>query len=153
MAVRAEVFARGYRFDAAIGPRGASYPMGSETEFVRRLLGEGFMAWRCRGPVVDHFIPRSHLRMSWILGRAVRFGRGQYRLDAGARESRVPCRAGVPRYILRELLVQPLRMVAALVSADRERLFHARWRFNYLWGQAIEARAIYRAACQSHQKE
>jgi L-malate glycosyltransferase len=142
MAVRAEVFARGYRFDAAIGPRGASYPMGSETEFVRRLLGDGFMAWRCRGPVVDHFIPRSHMRMSWILGRAVRFGRGQYRLAARTRDAGFPCWAGVPRYIFREMLVQQIRMARALVSADRERVFRARWQCNYLWGQVIEARAM-----------
>jgi glycosyltransferase involved in cell wall biosynthesis len=142
MAVRAEIFARGFRFDTEIGPRGKRYPMGSETEFVRRLLREGFMAWRCRRSIVEHFIPRSRMRMSWILGRAVRFGRGQYRLDASERELTIPCWAGVPRYIFREMLEQQLRMAVGLLSADWERLFHARWQFNHLWGQAIEARAM-----------
>jgi glycosyltransferase involved in cell wall biosynthesis len=142
MAVRAEIFARGFRFDTEIGPRGASYPMGSETEFVRRLLREGFMAWHCRRSVIEHFIPRSHMRMPWILGRAIRFGRGQYRLAARERELMLPCWVGVPRYIFREMLEQQVLMATGLLSADRERIFRARWRFSYLWGQAIEARAM-----------
>ena len=32
MAIRAEIFHSGYRFDEAIGPKGANYAMGSEGE-------------------------------------------------------------------------------------------------------------------------
>jgi L-malate glycosyltransferase len=141
MAVRAEIFTRGYRFDTEIGPRGANYPMGSETEFVRGVLRDGAKAWYCRRATVEHFIPRSHMSRSWILGRAVRFGRGQYRLGAREREKMVPSWAGVPRFIFRQLLQQFMSMLLALMSGNRERLFRARWQFNYLWGQMIEARA------------
>jgi len=41
MAVRKEVFDSGHRFCSSIGPRGKSYPMGSETEFVRRMVALG----------------------------------------------------------------------------------------------------------------
>jgi glycosyltransferase involved in cell wall biosynthesis len=143
MAIRASVFARGYRFDPQIGPRGSSYAMGSETEFVRRLLREGFTAWHCRRSVVEHFIPRSHMRTSWILARAVRFGRGQYRLGVRDQRPAFPSCARVPRYLFGEMLVQQGRMVSALVSSDEEKLFRARWQFNYLWGQMSEARAVH----------
>lgn len=49
---------------------------------------------------------------------------------------------GVPRYIIREILVQQIRILKGLLSFDREKLFGARWRFNYLLGQAIEARIM-----------
>jgi hypothetical protein len=49
---------------------------------------------------------------------------------------------GLPRYIIREILVQQIRILKGLLSFDREKLFGARWRFNYLLGQAIEARIM-----------
>jgi glycosyltransferase involved in cell wall biosynthesis len=142
MAIRADVFARGHRFDPQIGPRGLSYPMGGETEFVKRLIRAGFLAWHCRGAVVEHFIQRSYLRTSWILRRAVRFGRGEYRLGVLERGSLGVYWLGVPRHIFREMLVQQVRILTALLNFDREKLFSARWQFHYLWGQAIEARIM-----------
>lgn len=142
MAVRAEVFTRGFYFDTSIGPRGANYPMGSETEFVRRLTRRGFMAWYCPRAVVEHFIPRSHTRISWILSRAVRFGRGQYRLAKHEQSQVFPSWLGVPRYIFREMFVEQVHILAALLGFDRKKLFSARWRFSYLLGHAIEARAM-----------
>ena len=43
MAVRTSVFNRGFRFNENIGPNGSDpdYPMGSETEFCRRLEQNG----------------------------------------------------------------------------------------------------------------
>jgi L-malate glycosyltransferase len=145
MAVRAHIFAhRGHRFDPRLGPLGRSYPMGSETDFVRRLVRQGVMVWHCREAIVEHLIPRAHMSMAWILGRAIRFGRGQYRLAGGQERAMSKTWGGVPRYILREMLVQQVHIVAAIAGFDKEKLFHARWRFNYLWGHAVEARAIAR---------
>jgi hypothetical protein len=36
-------------------------------------------------------------------------------------------------------------MVLAAITVDARRLFDARWNFNYLRGEAIEARALHRA--------
>jgi L-malate glycosyltransferase len=143
MAVRTDVFVRGHRFNVQIGPHGSSYPMGSETEFVKRLITAGFLAWHCRGAVVEHFIPRSHLHMSCILRRAIRFGRGEYRLGVLERGPLGIHWLGIPRHIFREMFAQQVRILTALLGFDREKLFSARWRFNYLLGQAIEARIIH----------
>src|SRR5581483_3201021 len=42
MAVRADVFQSGYRFNTSVGPSAGSYAMGSETEFTNRLARSGF---------------------------------------------------------------------------------------------------------------
>ena len=81
MAVRAEFFDRGERFATSIGPtRSRWYPMGSETEFVLRLQRQGVKACHVPKAVVCHCVPREHLRPLWLLGRAVRAGRGNRRL-------------------------------------------------------------------------
>ena len=82
---RADVFNSGFRFDVSIGPRGTSYAQGSETEFVRRLGKHKYASWHVHSAEVEHFIRDYQLRKSWILGRAIRFGRGQYRLNQAAR--------------------------------------------------------------------
>lgn len=142
MAVRADVFAAGFRFDPNVGPRGVSYAMGSETEFLRRLVDRGFRSWYCRDATVEHLIPRSHMRMSWILSRAIRFGRGQYRMAHFQHDPLFPFLLGMPRYILRQIFLEQGRILMALFALDREKLFRARWQLNYLWGQAIEARVM-----------
>ncbi|HKQ62615.1 MAG TPA: hypothetical protein VJS92_15100, partial [Candidatus Polarisedimenticolaceae bacterium] len=144
MAVRTEVFAAGQRFDPAIGPRGAHYAMGSETEFVRRLVRQGRRAWHVAGAVVEHFVRASQMRRAWVLERAVRFGRGQFRLAQTEAAEPLPAWGGVPRHLVREMIGQAGRMLRAGASFDAEELFYARWEFNYLWGQAVEARGLAR---------
>lgn len=139
MAIRGDVFSRGTRFDATIGPRGPSYAMGSETELIRRLLREGHRAWHAAGARVEHFIRRHQLTRSWILGRAVRFGRGQYHLEP---ETGGPRWAGVPRWMARDLVRQVLTVAARAMTVDARRLFQAQWDLRYRWGQIIEARTL-----------
>lgn len=139
MAVRADIFAHGYRFDTQIGPRGASYAMGSETEFVRRLMKLGFRAWYCQDAIVEHLIPAAHLRTSWILSRAIRFGRGQYRITKHDEKQAFPSWLGVPRFLFRQMCIEQARLLVALFRVDRANLFRSRWEFNRLWGQAVEA--------------
>jgi glycosyltransferase involved in cell wall biosynthesis len=146
MAIRAEVFRRGLRFDETIGPREGSYPMGSETELTRRLTREGHRAWHTRRAVVEHIIRASQMTRAWILARAVRYGRGQYRLGAssGGRGPRGPL--GVPPGLLAGILVQAGWVALTGLAGDRERLFHRRWSLNYLLGKVREARALRREA-------
>ena len=144
MAIRADVFRRGTRFDPSIGPRGTSYAMGSETELVRRLLREGHKAWHIRDAMVEHYIRDSQMTQAWIMARAIRFGRGQYRLAYVTSPSKVPVWMGAPRYLYRALLEQGISVVRSWVCANDEDLFCARWRLNFLKGQFIEARILSR---------
>jgi glycosyltransferase involved in cell wall biosynthesis len=81
MAVRTEVFAAGHRFEPSIGPTSRrSYAMGSETEFVLRVMGHGVKVWYTPTAIVDHFVRTAQMQPSWIFRRAMRFGRGQCRL-------------------------------------------------------------------------
>ena len=144
MMVRTTLFTKGLRFDTRIGPRGEHYAMGSETEFVARVLRAGGTAWFVPDAVVEHFIPRQHLDRRWIIGRAYRFGRGQYRLTAGE----VPARAarwwGAPRYLYREMLGSALSAAAGFATGDAGRRFRALWALNVARGRAFEASVMWR---------
>jgi glycosyltransferase involved in cell wall biosynthesis len=79
MAVRRDVFERGFRFDEAIGPnRGnPNYRMGSEVEFLRRVGRSGASAWFARAPLVGHIVrPYQWAESAWV-GRGYRCGLGR----------------------------------------------------------------------------
>lgn len=142
MGVRTEVLESGHRFDVSIGPRKGQYPMGSETEFVRRLMRQGHTAWFVADAVVEHFIREFQMQEDWVLARAIRFGRGQYRLAQAEPRPTLTTWLGVPRYLFRCMLTQGALMLKPFLCFDEEGLFRARWQFNYLWGQAVESRAV-----------
>jgi L-malate glycosyltransferase len=139
MAVRTKVFEDGFRFDSTIGPQGANYAMGSETEFVRRLARHGYAAWHVPGARVEHFIRDFQMRKSWILRRAIRFGRGMYRMSFLERRTDIPTWLGIPRYLFRELMRKTVSLSTGLVSFRGETAFRARWELNVVRGQIIEA--------------
>jgi glycosyltransferase involved in cell wall biosynthesis len=139
MAIRSNVFEAGIRFDPSIGPCGSSYPMGSETEILLRLSQQGHKAWHVRGAIVEHWVRREQLDKAWILRRATRYGRGWYRM-APSEDLLI----GVPRHLFRDIPKELLRMSAASVLRRPDVLLRARWRFNYLLGEAMEARTITR---------
>ena len=145
MAVRADVFQAGYRFNPAIGPRGKRYAMGSETEFVMRVVNAGYAAWHSPRPVVEHFVRETQLQRAWIFARAIRFGRGMHRLGVN-QSARTPKWLGVPRWLFRALLRNAIGMARASLAGDPERRFRSHWEFNYLLGQIMEARLIHREA-------
>ena len=142
MAVRADVFRAGHRFDTTIGPRRSGrYPMGSETELVQRLIRLGGSAWHVHGAIVEHFVRANQMRPGWIINRALRFGRGRYRLR-GRPAQALPCWCGVPRYLFRRMAGETASVLGAALRGNAENLFHSCWELSYLCGQAIEARAI-----------
>jgi L-malate glycosyltransferase len=144
MAIRTAVFQSGVRFDPSIGPRSSSYPMGSETELTLRLGQSGHKAWHVATAVVEHFIRDYQLCQSWIFKRAIRYGRGQFRLDYLRKYRRYPCWFGVPRTFFRQIFEQEKMIIKAWLTSDHRELFCASWRRNFLWGQAIEARLSHR---------
>lgn len=146
MAIRSRVFEEGIRFDTSIGPSGPSYPMGSETELVLRLGRLGHLAWHAPEAVVEHFVRREQLTKTWVFQRAIRFGRGQYRLFGLAGPGRRKTLADIPLYLIRKELKQTTLLVLALLFFRREGFFNARWRFNFFWGQIVEARNLARAS-------
>lgn len=137
MAIRADVFASGTRYDTSIGPRGADYAMGSETELLLRLSREGHRAWHVKDAVIEHFVRREQLDEDWVLRRAIRWGRGRHRMAQG-----VPLWLGIPRHLFRDLPAAGVAMAAAHASRNPEALLRARWDFNILVGKLREARAM-----------
>jgi glycosyltransferase involved in cell wall biosynthesis len=149
MVVRTSIFDGGYRFDEGIGPKGSNYAMGSEGEFLRRLARAGFSAWHCRDAIVEHIIRSFQMNKEWVLARAVRYGRGQYRLAAKELPSLPAPLLGIPMSLLLQISAQGLRLGCAKLRADRQRTFKAQWRLNFLVGKFIEARQLYRERARS----
>jgi glycosyltransferase involved in cell wall biosynthesis len=142
MTVRTDIFQRGYRFDEAIGPKGSDYAMGSEAELLRRLANAGFKAWHCKRAVVHHIIRSFQMNEEWVLARAVRYGRGQYRLAAKELPKLPASLLGVPISLRSQMLAQRLRLGYAALSRDTEKRFRVRWQLNVLIGKAVEARRL-----------
>jgi glucosyl-dolichyl phosphate glucuronosyltransferase len=145
MAVRTAIFAAGARFDPSIGPTSSSsYAMGSETEFVLRMMETGIKACYVPDAIVEHFVRASQLRTSWIIGRAMRFGRGQYRLHATRRSQAVwgfreppaghPRIAGVPISLLYQLGRKVAALGVAALRFDKNKLFATLFSLGYVWG-------------------
>ncbi len=141
MAIRAGVFRAGYRFNESIGPQGTSYPMGSETELTQRLAKAGFKAWHCKRAIVEHIIRKHQMDRKWVLARAIPYGRGQMRLQMEDLPDSLPFVAGIPRYLIREILTQAARVGRARLRGDAKTVFRERWELNFLVGCALESRA------------
>jgi glycosyltransferase involved in cell wall biosynthesis len=144
MAIRTAVFQLGVRFDPSIGPRSSSYPMGSETELTLRLSQQGYEPWHVPSAVVEHFIRDDQMRKSWVLKRAIRYGRGRFRLEYMQKHRGNPCWFGVPRRFFREIFEEEMRVIRAWLRSNEREIFSARWRRNCLWGHVIEARLSHR---------
>lgn len=145
MAIRTAVFQSGVRFDPSIGPRSSSYPMGGETELTLRLSRQGYKAWHVQNAVVKHFIRDYQIRKSWVLKRAISYGRGRFRLDFREKTKTYPTWFGVPRRLFREIFEEERTIIRAWLRSDERELFCARWNRNFLWGLVIEARLSYRS--------
>jgi hypothetical protein len=139
MAVRKSVFDDGLRFDPTIGPQGSTYAMGSELEFVKRLARHGYKAWHVRNARVAHFIRDFQMTRDWILRRAIRLGRGLYRIGRMERTVTVPTWRGVPRYLYRDLVRQAGLLAKGVLTFQREAMFRAQWELNVVRGQILEA--------------
>ncbi len=144
MAIRTALFDSGVRFDVSIGPSGKNYAMGSESELIQRLLRQGHKAWHISSAIVEHFIRDFQMEKSWILERAIRFGRGQYRISQA---EELPLKThywlGVPRFLVRGILQQIILLGRAGLTFDEEKFFCERWEFNFQMGKIIEARILH----------
>ena len=144
MAIRSKILLMGYKFDETIGPKGSKYAQGSETELLMRLHQAGFKAWHCKKAIVEHMIRSSQMDKKWVLSRAIRFGRGQYRLGVVGYSTWKSRFFGIPRRLLLRILKRIYLFGKAKLSGDAESIFRERWQLNYLYGIALEARLIYK---------
>jgi glycosyltransferase involved in cell wall biosynthesis len=143
MAVRREVFDRGFRFDEGMGPQGRTYPMGGETSFTLRLSQAGYKGWFLPDIVVNHIIRPRQLEREWVRQRAFNFGRGRSRLDMmRAQHGAERTWRGVPlRRVVELLKYAPrnhLRYLAALALHDEKKLPNAEWHTLFLRGYLRE---------------
>jgi glycosyltransferase involved in cell wall biosynthesis len=89
MVVRRHVFEDTlHRFNEDIGPNGTPhYPMGSETEFTKRMAKHGYKFYFSNRFKVHHWIAKSSVNEQWIYNRAYRLGKGvtlaQFELGEG----------------------------------------------------------------------
>ncbi len=144
MAIRAEVFKGDIRFNTSIGPRGKSYPMGSETELTLRLDRQGHKFWHVPDAVVEHFIGEPEMSKSWVLRRAMRYGRGSFRISQTPDVAGVPCFRGIPVNLFSRLFKKGVRSMIAWLSSNEQALLYNRWQFNYFLGNIIEAHVMRR---------
>jgi glycosyltransferase involved in cell wall biosynthesis len=122
----------GHRFRNDIGPNGRSYPIGGETEFLRRLVAEGAGIVHVPGARVEHVVRPDQLSRRYILTRAHNFGRGLAKLSPVA--PTVPRLFGAPRYLWRELVQAHARCLRASVTPDPPARLHARWQLEVIRG-------------------
>jgi glycosyltransferase involved in cell wall biosynthesis len=138
-AVRARALT-GLRFSEAIGPDGTgSYAMGSETEILERLRGQGCRFIYAPRAIVSHVVQPRQLRTRYLLGRSYRLGRGEVRRRA-RRGSTGPRVLGAPRHLWREMLGAGLGWVSSMPRGRRRRL-EAALRLARIWGMISEHRS------------
>jgi glycosyltransferase involved in cell wall biosynthesis len=144
MAIRADIFNKGIRFDPNIGPKGSDYPMSGETELLLRLKEQGHKAWHARRAVVEHFIRKEQIAKRWVFQRAVRFGRGQQRLGERSPASKKVTVFGVPPQYFLRILKRLVVIAIAFLKSDEAKMAVAQWELNILWGHVVEARMLRR---------
>ena len=149
MAVRKLCFDRGHRFSVKIGPRGKSYAMGSEAEFVQRLFRAGSRCWYSPDTIVEHLIDERHLNKSWVFRRAVLFGRGCMRLDFSDNPWTYESWPRLRRDLVRQVGEFTLELVYSAVIGNPEALFRNRWELSFWYGQLVEAYKLGRESARS----
>lgn len=143
MAIRADVFQKGFRFDETLGPRGSRYDMGDETEFNLRLSKAGYKAWHCSKAIVHHIIRSHQMTEAWVLNRAIPFGRAQFRRESRESPTAKTPLLGIPWSLLLQISAQNIRVGRARLSGNPKRAFQERWQLKYLMGRASQAREMY----------
>src|SRR5262249_51045192 len=111
MAVRADLFRNGFRFNDAVGPAAGQYVMGSETDFTRRVSDAGYRCFFSHRPVVQHIIRKSQFDRRWLLGRARRFGK-HWGMRFWTESQGDTLLWGMPRWRVRRILVDYLQSIA-----------------------------------------
>lgn len=125
-------------FDASVGPNGSEYPMGGETELLRRLARGGARAIYVPDAKVEHIVRPEQLTERFALERARRFGRGLVRMgDVTWSPHRL---FGAPRYLTRRLIEAWIARARARLGRDPFERLAAEFRYRAVLGSLAECR-------------
>ncbi|QGY39021.1 glycosyltransferase [Pseudodesulfovibrio cashew] len=139
MAVRREIFERGFRFDESIGPCGSSYAMGSETEFCTRLHGHGYNCHFSERPCVSHIIRDYQVNGKWLLKRSFQNGRGAANRDLRNAPGEFRLLAGIPKHYIKHAAIRTGTVILSLFSFDKTKIFTSLWECSSALGRIYEA--------------
>lgn len=137
MLIRAKIFKNGFRFDETIGPGlGPNYPMGSETELTERLVSQGHQCWFVPDAQVKHVIRESQMRLSWLLKRAFRSGKGEAAKRLKAQDLRNEKQLlGAPRWLYRKLTNHAWSTFKTIALLSCPKCISNLWQFCHTLGQ------------------
>ena len=127
------------RFSEWIGPTGADYAMGGETEMLARLRSAGHGFVYVPGAVVGHLVQPRQVTQAWLDGRAYRLGRGTVRLAPKKGCPSSPARRDGSG---RVTATAGLKALAARARPGRRESFESRIRYHRLRGQLREYRLL-----------
>lgn len=121
MAIRMTVVRAGHRYDPHF-MEGFNSLMGSELEFILRLIRAGYRAGFAPGATVRHIVNRRQVSRRWILRRCQRYGRWGYWL--GQALYPLPCSTllGVPRYAVRRVVERAYGVLPHVLRLDDARM-------------------------------
>ncbi len=140
MAIRRDIFDKGYRFNEAVGPKPGNYIMGGEFEFTRRLAEDGYQAAFSNDVLVQHIIRPQQLTFNWLMQRGFRHGRQEYRRLSVHDKQGWGLIMGYPRWQLRKLLQAYLINLKARLSGDDVQRYRCGWKLACLRGWLFQAR-------------
>lgn len=146
MALRRRLFDRGNRFNENIGPAGANYIMGSETEFVKRIAANGGRTYFVPEAEVGHIVREKQMTKAWLMARAFRSGRAIRHFE---RDSKVDSRLriiDIPLWRIRRYFVDSIYIAITRMIGESNRTIWRQWRnhqfrgYLYQWFQTRDSR-------------
>lgn len=140
MAIRADIFASGYRFNEKFGPQAGQYIMGSEVEFTCRLENQGYKAWFDGQAAVGHIIRPNQIEREWIIQRAYRLGRHMFHQEMDLVPQGTAMFRGAPRWKYRRLVSEYFKLAKATLEGNFDNRFLAEWEISFLGGYLAEAK-------------
>jgi glycosyltransferase involved in cell wall biosynthesis len=137
MAVRTRCITSTTRFDEGMGPDGGPhFPMGSETEFLRRLERAGARAWHAPNARVQHLIRREEMCAAAIIQRAYRHGAGFAQMVGPEQQRRL---LGAPLWMWRGCVAETARLAIARLFGDEAARLRARYHHAWFSGAVAQA--------------
>lgn len=146
MMVRRRVFEQGLTFNDRVGPNKGLYIMGSETEFTVRLAKMGHACWYCPSARVSHIIRANQLTRTWVMRRAIRFGRSErYRAVQNGLESSGQSwlfgKLNFPRWMLLDFVRRYVTGHLRRLLGDRDTWASQLWEAHLRLGYMMQAQS------------
>lgn len=118
MVLRSDILSAHTLFNPDIGPRGRSYVMGGDTEFMKRLQHSGHRAIYLPSACVEHQIRDEQLNARWLRDRSFRLGRGVYFYSRENAQTFMQ----IPRFLIRHVIQNCFQLIAAYFSFSKSKI-------------------------------